>query len=265
MNQSQVFICPLPFEPPSHPPPHPVPLGCHRALGWAPCVTQQIPTGYLAYIWWGICFHATFSIHHTLSIPTVSSSLFSMSASSLLPHKYVHQHDLSRFYTYALICNICLSLSDLLCAISSRFIHLIRTNSNVLLWASLVAQRLKRLPPMWETQVRSLGWKDPLEKEMVIHSSILAWRIPWTEEPGRLQSTGSQRVRHDWATSLSLSIFHCIYVPQFLYPFICQWISRLLPCPKYWKQANLWQVYFQSILLIFQYFSYSVSFDMYFH
>ena len=64
-------------------------------------------------------------------------------------------------------------------------------------FASLVAQRLKRLPPMWETWVRSLGWEDPLEKEMATHSSILAWRIPWTEEPGRLQSTGSQRVGHD--------------------------------------------------------------------
>ena len=61
-------------------------------------------------------------------------------------------------------------------------------------WASLVAQRLKHLPPMWETWVRSLGQEDPLEKEMVTRSSILAWRIPWTEEPGRLQSTGSQRV-----------------------------------------------------------------------
>ena len=57
---------------------------------------------------------------------------------------------------------------------------------------------------MWETWVRSLGWEDPLEKEMATHSSILAWKIPWTEEPGGLQSTGLQRVRHDWATSLSL-------------------------------------------------------------
>ena len=57
---------------------------------------------------------------------------------------------------------------------------------------SLVAQRLKRLPPMQETWVWSLGREDPLEKEMVTHSSILAWRIPWTEEPGGLQSTGSQ-------------------------------------------------------------------------
>ena len=61
----------------------------------------------------------------------------------------------------------------------------------------LVAKRLKRLPGMQETQVRSLGWEDPLEKEMATHSSILAWRVPWREEPGRLQSMGSQRVGHD--------------------------------------------------------------------
>ena len=61
-------------------------------------------------------------------------------------------------------------------------------------WASLVAQRLKCLPATWETWVRSLGREDPLEKEMAIHSSTLAWRIPLTEEPGRLQSMGSQRV-----------------------------------------------------------------------
>ena len=60
-----------------------------------------------------------------------------------------------------------------------------------------VAQRLKRLPPMWETWVRSLGREDPLKKEMVTHSSILAWRIPWTEEPGGLQSIGLHRVRHN--------------------------------------------------------------------
>ena len=64
----------------------------------------------------------------------------------------------------------------------------------LLLGASLVAQRLKRLPGMQETRVRSLGWEDPLEQEMATHSSMLAWRIPWREEPGRLQSMGSQRV-----------------------------------------------------------------------
>jgi len=64
-------------------------------------------------------------------------------------------------------------------------------------WASLVAQLVKNLPTVQDTWVRSLGWEDPLEKGMAIHSSILAWRIPWTEEPDRLQSTGSQRVGHD--------------------------------------------------------------------
>ena len=71
----------------------------------------------------------------------------------------------------------------------------------------LVAQRLKHLPPIQETRVGSLGGEDPLEKEMATHSSVLAWRIPWTETPGRLQSTGSQRVGHDWATSLSFFFF----------------------------------------------------------
>ena len=60
-----------------------------------------------------------------------------------------------------------------------------------------MAQRLKHLPPMRGTRVQALGWEDPLEKEMVTHSSILAWRIPWMEEPGRLQSMGLQRVGHD--------------------------------------------------------------------
>ena len=60
-----------------------------------------------------------------------------------------------------------------------------------------MAQMVKRLPAMQETQVRSLGWEDPLEKEMATHSNTLAWKIPWTEEPGSLQSMGLQRVRHD--------------------------------------------------------------------
>ena len=63
---------------------------------------------------------------------------------------------------------------------------------------SLVAQTVKRLSTMRETWVQSLDWEDPLEKEMATPSSILAWIIPWTEEPGRLQSMGSQRVGHDW-------------------------------------------------------------------
>ena len=68
------------------------------------------------------------------------------------------------------------------------------------LWDSLVSQMVKNLPTMQETWIRSLSREDPMEKEMATYSSILAWKIPWTEEPGGLPSTGSQRVRHDWAT-----------------------------------------------------------------
>ena len=67
-----------------------------------------------------------------------------------------------------------------------------------------MAQMVKNRPAMQEIWVRSLGQVDPLEEGMATHSSILAWKTPWTEEPGRLQSMGSQRVRHDWATTLSL-------------------------------------------------------------
>ena len=67
----------------------------------------------------------------------------------------------------------------------------------ILLGVSLVAQRAKNLPAKQETWVWSLGWEDPLEKRMATHSSILVWRIPWTEEPGGLQSMGSQRVRYN--------------------------------------------------------------------
>ena len=81
------------------------------------------------------------------------------------------------------------------------FTNTVFSDGNVLFltltWASLVAQTVKRLSTMRETQVRSLSWEDPLEDEMAIHSSTIAWKIPWTEELGRLQSLGSQRVRHD--------------------------------------------------------------------
>ena len=72
----------------------------------------------------------------------------------------------------------------------------IRDHLTLVRGASLVAQMVKNLPAMRETWVPSLGWEDPLEEDMATHSSILTWRIPWTEESGRLQSTGSQRVRH---------------------------------------------------------------------
>ena len=78
------------------------------------------------------------------------------------------------------------------------------------LGASLVAQSLKNLPAVQETWVWSLHWEDPLEKETATYSSILAWKISWTEEPGGLQSVRSQRVRHDWATNTYLLTSHSL-------------------------------------------------------
>ena len=74
------------------------------------------------------------------------------------------------------------------------------------LGASLVAQTVKHLSTIQETRVQFLGWEDALEKEMAAHSSILAWKIQWTVEPGRLPSMGSQRVGHDWSTSQSFTV-----------------------------------------------------------
>ena len=79
--------------------------------------------------------------------------------------------------------------------IPSRFVSLIR--ASLIAWTALVAQTVKRLSTMQETRVRSPGREDPLEKEMAIHSSTIAWKIPWAEEPGRLQPMGSQSVGHD--------------------------------------------------------------------
>ena len=82
------------------------------------------------------------------------------------------------------------------------------------IWAFLVAQAVKHLPAMWETCVWSLGQEDPLEKEMETHSRTLAWKIPWTEEPGRLQSMGSQGVGHNWDTSLTFINLY-VWVSEF--------------------------------------------------
>ena len=101
--------------------------------------------------------------------------------------------------------------------ISTLNLVLVLTSISETLWASLVAQMVKRLPTMRETQVWSLGQEDPLEKEMATHSSTLAWKIPWLEEHGRLQPMGSQRVRPDWTTSLSTSlslVFISLFFPD---------------------------------------------------
>ena len=87
--------------------------------------------------------------------------------------------------------SLSLSLPDLL--LTYYFLLMLKKTS-------LVAQTVKHLPTMQKNQVQSLGWEDLLEREMATLSSILAWKIPWIEEPGRLQSMGLQRVGHDWAT-----------------------------------------------------------------
>ena len=101
---------------------------------------------------------------------------------------------------------ICLCVCISLSFFSFHLLH----QSHFLLWynrhASLVAQTVRHLPAMWETRIRFLGREDPLEKEMAIHSSTLAWKIPWTEEPDRLQSMGSQRIGHDRTLHFTLDV-----------------------------------------------------------
>ena len=103
------------------------------------------------------------------------------------------------------------------------------------MWTSLVAQTVKHLSTMRETWVQSLGQEDPLEKEMAIHSSTIAWKVPWTEEPGRVKSMGSQRVRHDWATSLS---FPLAYAAESLLKMLPKVPNSLLIQTLLW--ALLW-------------------------
>ena len=94
------------------------------------------------------------------------------------------------------------------CDTSSWMLHIQRAVSQLMNQKLKgLAQRVKRLPIMQETWVRSLGREDPLKKEMATHSSTLAWKIPWTEKPERLQSMGSQRIGHDWVTSLSFFLY----------------------------------------------------------
>ena len=95
-----------------------------------------------------------------------------------------------------------------------------------------VAQAIKNLSAMQNIWVQSLGWEDPLEKEMATHSSILAWRIPWTEEPGGLQSIGSQRVGHDWVTNTSA--FNGSYPKD-----VRQWIFFI---ESYYILCRIWQL-----------------------
>jgi len=100
---------------------------------------------------------------------------------------------------------------------------------------SLVAQTVKRLPAMWKTSVQSLGWEDPLEIEIATHCNTLAWKIPWTEEPGRLQSMGSQRVdktERFQFLSLFLMLFG-FYLTSISVIFFFQKVINVIDVTKY--------------------------------
>ena len=120
--------------------------------------------------------------------------------------------------------------------------------------ASLVAQSVKNLPAMQETWVQSLDQEDPLEKEMAIHSSILAWRIPWTKEPGRLQSMGSQeldmteRLNHHHSFSIfsykecnqfDFSIGHLL-MSMSAVQHLSHWTTREVPSVHFLNHSSLW-------------------------
>ena len=127
-------------------------------------------------------------------------------------------------------------------------------------WVSLMAQMVKRLPAMPETWVQSLGREDPLEKEMATHSSTLAWKIPWMEEPGRLPSTGSQRVGHDWVTLLTYickvlsAVSETLYVPMLAFINYCKFLLYPLCFYLHWQDSlikTLYIIYTSFILYIY--------------
>ena len=120
-----------------------------------------------------------------------------------------------------------LSLRRTMAHILNVYIRMSSINVTLTYLTSLVGQTVKHLSTLWETQVWSLGWENPLEKEMAIHSSTIAWKIPWTEEPGRLQSLGLQRVGHDWATLLYFDIF------TFLLGSLCIMKSNTICTPNF--------------------------------
>ena len=137
----------------------------------------------------------------------------------------------------------------------------------------MVTQKLKNLPAIQETCVQSLGQEDPLEKGMTAYSSILAWRIPWTEEPGGLQSKGSQRVGHDrsnfhrnstgnrnyitvaatYSVSSFLSVMFSIYLAFYLHniSFIRLWLAKCIFHPKLAKLFHVLLGFFLALKEIF--------------
>ena len=147
-------------------------------------------------------------------------------------HFFLNQRQI---YTWAALFIIHIFHSSMYAIQATNIEYLLYTRHHVCRWiytliASLVVQMVKSLPAAWETRIWFLGRDNPLEKEMANHSSILAWKIPWMEGPGSLQPKGSQRVRHDWETSLSLFI-HINILPPW-------WSLQEYITNKREKQAN---------------------------
>ena len=157
-----------------------------------------------------LCLNRNPSIYPPVH-PCMHASIFQSS------HLFIHLpilavSHLPITYSFAVLSSILLFTSSnhptthqFICLLHQSINLLIQQIFGSTIWEdplSEVAQTVKHLPAMWEAQVQPLGCEDPLEKEMATHSSTLGWKIPWTEEPGRLQSMRSQRVRRDWMTSL---------------------------------------------------------------
>ena len=127
--------------------------------------------------------------------------------------------------------------------------------ASIMLRYYAVAQIVKNLPAVQEIQLWFLGQEGPLEKEVTTHSSILAWNIPWTEEPGRLQSMGSQRVRHDWATNTSLHVEYMYSIPTFWRVFIITRCQKLFCI--YWDDHMVFILQFINMMYHIDWFVYS--------
>ena len=175
--------------------PHPTHLGHHRVLSWASCAGGGREGTYpLFFFFDSVGFYWYFSVNSL----TLNRVFLGFHSSRFLRRIF-------RLNLKAIFCHSAALFPRFFISARGPFSFLNRA-SVCQRFISLVAQTVKCLPIMQETWVQSLGQEDPLEKEMATHSSTLAWKIPWMEEPGTLQSMGSRSVRQDWATSLSLSV-----------------------------------------------------------
>ena len=221
-------------------------VGCHFLLqgmfltqGLKPCLlcllhwqADSLPLSHLFVKVWKYSVHNT----NTLSTKSPDAWLFQCSVSNpLISSTYNHASEMYHI-TVTSIYIIIYDFNDFLYRYNYvnmvTYIILYTWNTNLhlqfcvpdlynwlpteYLWDSPVAQTVKNPPAMRETWVQSLGWEDPLEEGMATHSSILAWRIPWTEEPGRLQSMGSQRVRQlsDLVTEYLIGVLNAVDLKQ---------------------------------------------------